>query len=109
MIAAMRGPLCPSPNGQAGADIAADALIRKYARPARPLAPPGKYAVAFTGVASSDDYIRLAAYLERLAVVKRATPVSASPVSSAFVRTPLSANFSDPGAAPGASGCGVAS
>ncbi|WP_243700021.1 DUF2066 domain-containing protein [Lysobacter sp. N42] len=63
----------------AGADVAADALIRRYAKPAKPLAPPGEFTIAFTGVDSTDDFIRLAAYLERLAVVKRATPVSASP------------------------------
>ena len=62
-----------------GADIAADALIRKYARPGRTLGPAGRYTVTFTGVNSTDDFIRLAAYLEKTAVVKRATPVSASP------------------------------
>lgn len=63
----------------AGADIAADALIRKYAKPAKPLSPPGAFTISFSGVGSTDDFIRLAAYLERLAVVKRATPVSAGP------------------------------
>lgn len=63
----------------AGADVAADALIRRYARAGRPLGPPGRYTVTFTGVNSTDDFIRLAAYLERTAVVKRATPVRATP------------------------------
>jgi hypothetical protein len=63
----------------AGADGAADALIRKYAKPAKTVAPPGDYAITFTGVNSTDDFIRLAAYLERLAVVKRATPLRATP------------------------------
>lgn len=63
----------------AGADVAADALIRKYAKPGKPLAPPGEFVISFTGVDSTDDFIRLAAYLERLAVVKRATPVRAEP------------------------------
>jgi hypothetical protein len=63
----------------AGADIAADALIRKYAKPAKPLSPPGDFAIAFTGVGSTDDFIRLAAYLERMAVVKGDTPVRAEP------------------------------
>ncbi|MGY3265341.1 hypothetical protein ACVWZN_001414 [Lysobacter sp. HA35] len=62
-----------------GADIAADALIRKYARPGKALGPPGTYTITFTGVNSTDDFIRLAAYLERNAVVKRATPVRATP------------------------------
>lgn len=62
-----------------GADIAADALIRKYAKPAKVLGPPGKYVVTITGVNSTDDFIRLAAYLERTAVVKRSTVVRATP------------------------------
>ena len=62
-----------------GADVAADALIRKYARPGKTLGPPGRYTVTFTGVDSTDDFIRLAAYLEKTAVVKRATPVRATP------------------------------
>ncbi len=61
-----------------GADIAADALIRKYAKPGKSLGPPGRYTVTFTGVGSTDDFIRLAAYLDRAAVVKRATPIRAT-------------------------------
>ncbi|HEY4582333.1 MAG TPA: DUF2066 domain-containing protein [Lysobacter sp.] len=61
-----------------GADLAADALIRKYAKPGKALGPPGRYTVTFTGVGSTDDFIRLAAYLDRLAVVKRATPLRAT-------------------------------
>lgn len=63
----------------AGADGAADALIRRYAKAAKPIAPPGRYEIAFVGIGSTDDFIRLAAYLDRLAVVKRATPVRATP------------------------------
>jgi hypothetical protein len=63
----------------AGADIAADALIRRYAKPAKPIAPPGEFVVSFTGVDSTEDFMRLAAYLDRLAVVKRATPLRAEP------------------------------
>ncbi|TZF91593.1 DUF2066 domain-containing protein [Lysobacter lacus] len=62
-----------------GADIAADALIRKYARPGKTIGPPGKYVVTITGINSTDDFIRLAAYLERLAVVKRSTVLRATP------------------------------
>jgi hypothetical protein len=62
-----------------GADIAADALIRKYAKPGNTLGPPGRYVVTVTGIGSTDDFIRLAAYLERAAVVKRATVLRASP------------------------------
>lgn len=67
-----------------GADGAADALIRRYARGGRPPSPPGKFEVAFTGVNSSDDFMRLAAYLERSPVVKRSTPVRASPDALVF-------------------------
>lgn len=62
-----------------GADGAADALIRRYAKGGRPPSPPGKFEVTFTGVNSTDDFMRLAAYLERSPVVKRATPLRATP------------------------------
>lgn len=61
-----------------GADIAADALIRRYAKPGKALAPPGRFAITFTGVGSTDDFLRLAAYLDRNPLVKRATPISAT-------------------------------
>ncbi|GAB2522908.1 DUF2066 domain-containing protein [Lysobacter humi (ex Lee et al. 2017)] len=63
----------------AGADGAADALIRKYAKPGKPLSPPGDFTLTFVGVNSTDDFMRLAAYLERASVVKRATPIRATP------------------------------
>ena len=66
-----------------GADGAADALMKRYAK--RPeTGPPGTYRVAFTGLDSADDYIRLSGYLQRLAVVKGLVPVSASPQSVEF-------------------------
>ncbi len=65
----------------AGADGAADALVRRYAKPATGVGPAGRYRVTFTGVGSSDDIIRLSGYLQKLSVVRRITPVQASPDS----------------------------
>lgn len=62
----------------AGADGAADALVRKYAKPGS-AGPAGSYRVRFTGIDSSDDYMRLSGYLQGLAVVRRITPVRATP------------------------------
>ena len=61
-----------------GADGAADALMKRYAKRA-PTGEPGAYRVTFAGIDSSDDFIRLAAYLQKLSVVRRATPVRATP------------------------------
>jgi len=65
----------------AGADGAADALMRRYAKPGKGVGPPGRYAVTFTGVSSSDDFIRLSGYLQTLSVVRGITPVRATPDS----------------------------
>ena len=62
-----------------GADGAADALMRRYAKRGTAAGPPGIYRVTFTGLTSSDDYIRLAGYLQRLAVVRKLTPIRATP------------------------------
>ncbi|WP_343226208.1 DUF2066 domain-containing protein [Lysobacter sp. 5GHs7-4] len=62
-----------------GADGAADALMRRYAKRGSAAGPPGIYRVTFTGLTSSDDYIRLAGYLQRLAVVRKLTPIRATP------------------------------
>lgn len=62
----------------AGADGAADALMRRYAKPGKGAGPPGRYPVVFTGINSSDDFIRLSGYLQKLAVVRRITPVRAT-------------------------------
>lgn len=68
----------------AGADGAADALMRRYAKPGKGIGPPGRYRVTFTGVNSSDDFIRLSAYLQKLSVVRRITPIQATPASIQF-------------------------
>jgi hypothetical protein len=62
----------------AGADGAADALVAKYAK-ASVMGTPGVVRVVFTGVHGSDDYVRLAGYLQGLAVVRGMTPVKATP------------------------------
>ena len=61
----------------AGADGAADALVRRYAK-AGSASPAGIVRVRFTGIAGSEDYMRLAGYLQGLSVVRRITPVHAS-------------------------------
>ena len=60
-----------------GADGAADALFKRYAK-AGSGGPPGRYRVRILGIDSADDYLRLAGYLERVSIVKKVTPVSAT-------------------------------
>lgn len=62
----------------AGADGAADALVRRYAR-AGSAGPAGTYRVLFTGIDSSEDFMRLSGYLQGVSVVRRITPVRATP------------------------------
>ena len=59
-----------------GADGAADALIRRYARRPAGAGAPGTYRVVFEGVRSGDDYIRLVSHLQDLPVVRTFRPVS---------------------------------
>lgn len=60
-----------------GADGAADALIKRYAKATAP-ADPVVQSIAFTGVRSSSDYLRLAAALQRMSVVRAVRPQRAS-------------------------------
>ncbi len=61
----------------AGADGSADALMKRYAK--RPeTGPAGTYRVAFTGLRSADDYVRLSGYLQGLVVVRAMRPASAT-------------------------------
>jgi len=60
-----------------GADGAAEALMKRYAKRGT-AGPAGIYRVIFTGIDSADDYLRLSAALQRIAVVRRMTPVRAS-------------------------------
>lgn len=62
----------------AGADGAADALFKRYAK-AGSGGPAGRYRVRILGVDDADDYLRLAGYLDGLSIVKRVTPVLATP------------------------------
>lgn len=68
----------------AGADGAADALVKRYAKRSAGAGPAGTYRITFTGLASADDYIRLVGHLQSLSVVRRVTPVSAAPGQVVF-------------------------
>jgi hypothetical protein len=61
-----------------GADGAADALFKRYAK-AGSSGPPGVYRVRILGVDSADDYMRLVGYLDGVSIVKRVSPVMAQP------------------------------
>jgi len=67
-----------------GADGAANALVKRYAKAAEAAGPPGAYTVTFAGIDSADDYVRLSGYLQGLAVVRELTPVRATPQGVAF-------------------------
>lgn len=60
-----------------GADGAAEALMKRYAKRGT-VGPAGTYRVIFNGVESADDYLRLVGYLQKMAVVRKITPVRAS-------------------------------
>ena len=60
-----------------GADGAADALAARYAK-AEPIGEPGRHQVLFTGIDSSEDYMRLASWLRSQSVVRDAKPLHAS-------------------------------
>lgn len=62
-----------------GADGAADALVRRYAKRGSGGGTPGTYTVRVTGIDSADDYIRLSAELQKVSVVKRFIPLRATP------------------------------
>ncbi|MDQ3269028.1 MAG: DUF2066 domain-containing protein [Pseudomonadota bacterium] len=62
-----------------GADVAVAALVKRYAKPAEAAGPSGTYRIAFVGIDSADDYVRLSGYLQRLSVVRGMTPVRATP------------------------------
>lgn len=61
----------------AGADGAADALVRRYAK-APVGGAAGVYRIVVSGIRSADDYLRLAATLQSVAVVKAIMPIQAS-------------------------------
>lgn len=59
-----------------GADGAADALVKRYAK-AVSAGPAGIYRVVITGIRSADDYLRASAALQNASVVRRIVPVRA--------------------------------
>ncbi|MBS0218823.1 MAG: DUF2066 domain-containing protein [Proteobacteria bacterium] len=66
-----------------GADIAADALIRKYARPGKPVprqnsSDVSDFTIQLVGIGSSEDYLRAMAWLEAQPQIKRVVPVDAT-------------------------------
>ena len=61
-----------------GADGAADALFKRYAK-AGTAGPAGVYRLRILGIRDADDYLRLAGYLDGIAIVKRVAPVAATP------------------------------
>ncbi len=61
-----------------GADGAADALVARYAK-RTVTGEAGEYRVAFTGIDSAEDYLRLSGYLQGLAVVQAIRPLQAVP------------------------------
>lgn len=61
-----------------GADGGADALIARYAKATAP-SEPASQRIVFTGVRSSSDYLRLAAALQRMSVVREIRPLRATP------------------------------
>ena len=65
-------------QAESGGDGAADALVKRYAKAAE-TGPAGSYRFTFTGIDSSDDFIRLAGALQGMSVVQGITPLRATP------------------------------
>lgn len=61
-----------------GADGAADALYRRYAR-AGSGGAGGTFRVQIAGMRDADDYLRVAGYLGGISIVRRISPVTATP------------------------------
>ncbi|MGH8033079.1 MAG: DUF2066 domain-containing protein [Luteimonas sp.] len=61
-----------------GADGAADALTKRYAKRSA-AGPAGNYRVVFTGIDDSQDFIRLFGALQGMSSVRAITPVRATP------------------------------
>ncbi len=60
-----------------GADGAADALVKRYAKRGA-AGPAGTYRIVFNGIDSTEDYVALMAHLQKMSVVRRITPVRAA-------------------------------
>src|SRR4249919_181515 len=61
-----------------GADGAADALSKKYAKRSTAAGTPGRYTVQIDGIRSSEDYVRAMSYLQGLTVVRGIAPMRAN-------------------------------
>ncbi len=61
-----------------GADGAADALVRRYAKAGAATGAAGSYIIVVTGLNSAEDYLRLAAGLRESPVVRNITPLRAA-------------------------------
>lgn len=61
-----------------GADGAADALVRRYAKAGAATGTAGTYRIVVTGIHSAEDYMRLAAGLRETPVVRNVVPVRAA-------------------------------
>ncbi|WP_411850165.1 DUF2066 domain-containing protein [Stenotrophomonas sp. LGBM10] len=61
-----------------GADGAADALVRRYAKAGAATGAAGTYRIVVTGIHSAEDYMRLAAGLRETPVVRNVVPVRAA-------------------------------
>lgn len=61
-----------------GADGAADALVRRYAK-ASPTGQQATQRIVFTGIDSAADYLRLSTALQRMSVVRGIRPARAMP------------------------------
>lgn len=60
-----------------GADGAADALVKRYAR-VQEVGAEGSYRIRVSGIHSADDYLRVTAALQALPVVRSIVPVQAN-------------------------------
>ncbi len=60
-----------------GADLAADALARRFASTIENSGPPGRYAIRVAPIGSAEDYARLIGYLRGLPIVRRVQPTDA--------------------------------
>lgn len=64
---------------QGGADGAADALVKRYAKATPGVGTPGTYRILVTGINSAAGYMRLSAQLQKVSVVKHFVPLRATP------------------------------
>lgn len=69
-----------------GADVANEALTRKYVRrvPPKPVVRSQTVSLSFSGIDNAAEYLELIGYLERHAQINRIVPESAGPGSAVF-------------------------